>query len=340
MQLARDMFLTPERNWRRKLAEIMITLQLEQKLTKEQIFEMYSNQVDLGYRGSFTIRGFGEASQAYFGKDIRSLSLPEAATLASIVRGASYYNPYRHPDRVRERRNAILSSCGRTDSSTTASTPWRQETPLKVVTGPAESSDAPYFVDLLNDDLEKRFPGYDFHARTDKIYTTLDLDLQKAANEAVAIGMKQVDDLVRKQKRFKNVPFVEPQCALIALDPHTGEIKALVGGRNYGVSQLNRILSERPTGSIFKPFVYAAAMNTAVAGGTRTLTPASIVVDEPTTFEFDGQEYTPGQFRTRVLRARYAPKSPREVAECRHHQSCGNGRLQYGRQSRAQSGNQ
>ena len=108
--------------------------------------------------------------------------------------------------------------------------------------------------------------------------------------------MKQVDDLVRKQKRFKNVPFVEPQCALIALDPHTGEIKALVGGRNYGVTQLNRVLSERPPGSIFKPFVYAAAMNTAVAGGTRTLTPASIVVDEPTTFEFDGQEYAPGNF--------------------------------------------
>ncbi len=109
MQLARDMFLTPARNWRRKMAEIMITMQLEQKLTKEQIFEMYCNQVDLGYRGSFTIRGFGEAAQAYFGKDIRSLTLPEAATLAAIVRGASYYNPYRHPDRVRERRNAILA---------------------------------------------------------------------------------------------------------------------------------------------------------------------------------------------------------------------------------------
>ena len=115
------------------------------------------------------------------------------------------------------------------------------ETPLKLVTGPAESSDAPYFVDMLNDELDKRFPGYDFHARSDKIYTTLDLDLQRAANEAVAIGMKQVDDLVHKQKRFKNAPFVEPQCALIALDPHTGEIKALVGGRNYGTSQLNRV---------------------------------------------------------------------------------------------------
>ena len=296
MQLARDMFLTPARNWRRKMAEIMITLQLEQKLTKQQIFEMYCNQVDLGYRGSFTIRGFGEAAQAYFGKDIRSLTLPEAASLAAMVRGASYYNPYRHPDRVRERRNAILGLMRGNGFITDREYGVAADAPLSFVTGPAESSEAPYFVDMLNEDLEKRFPGYDFHARSDKIYTSLDLDLQKAANEAVAVGMKQVDDIVHKQKRFRNAPFVEPQCALIALDPHTGEIKALVGGRNYGVSQLNHILSERPPGSIFKPFVYAAAMNTAVAGGTRTLTPASIVVDEPTTFDFDGQEYTPSNF--------------------------------------------
>ncbi len=296
MQLARDMFLTPARNWRRKLAEIMITMQLEQKLSKQQIFEMYCNQVDLGYRGSFTIRGFGEAAQAYFGKDLRSLTLPEAATLAAIVRGASFYNPYRHPERVRDRRNTIVGLMRQNGFINDRDYALAVEAPLTLATGATESTEAPYFVDLLNDDLEKRFPGYDFQARSDKIYTTLDLDLQKAANEAVATGMKQVDEIVRRQKRFKNAPFVEPQCALIALDPHTGEVKALIGGRNYGISQLNRVLSERPPGSIFKPFVYAAAMNTAVAGGTRTLTPASIVVDEPTTFEFDGQEYTPDNF--------------------------------------------
>jgi penicillin-binding protein 1B len=297
MQLARSMFLTPDRNWRRKAAEIMITMQLEQKLTKEQIFEMYCNQIDLGYRGSFEIRGFGEASQALFGKDLKSLTVPEAATLAGMARGASFYNPYRHPDRVRDRRNWVLGMMRQNGYIDDREYAVAEEAPLKVVSGAAESSDAPYFVDLLNDDLEKRFPGYDFQAHSDKIYSTLDLDLQRAANEAVAIGMKQVDDLVHKQKRFKNAPFVEPQVALIALNPHTGEIKALVGGRNYGQSQLNRILAERQPGSIFKPFVYAAALNTAVAGGTTTLTPASIVVDEPTTFQFEGQEpYSPQNF--------------------------------------------
>jgi penicillin-binding protein 1B len=105
-----------------------------------------------------------------------------------------------------------------------------------------------------------------------------------------------VDEIVRKQPRFKKAPFVQPQCALIAINPHTGEIKALVGGRNYGASQLNRILALRQPGSIFKPFVYAAALNTAVVGGTTTLTPASIVVDEPTTFLFGRDEYAPGNF--------------------------------------------
>ena len=296
MQLARNMFLNQARTWKRKAAEVMITLQLEQKLTKEQIFELYVNQIDLGYHGSFTIRGFGEASQVYFGKDIKSLTLPEAAAIAGIARGASFYNPYRHPKRVEDRRNAIMALMRGNGFITQGEFDEASKLPFKAVNNASDSSDGPYFVDLLTDDLEKRFPNYDFSTHADKIYTTLDLNLQRAANEAVSMGMKQVDELVKKQPRFRKAPFVEPQCALIALNPHTGEIKALVGGRNYGTSQLNRILAERQPGSIFKPFVYAAALNTAVVGGSTTLTPASVVVDEPTTFIFDNQEYEPSNF--------------------------------------------
>ncbi|HXJ42311.1 MAG TPA: PBP1A family penicillin-binding protein, partial [Bryobacteraceae bacterium] len=297
MQLAKNMFLNQSRTWRRKAAEIMITLQLEQKLSKEQIFELYCNQIDLGYHGSFTIRGFGEAAQVYFGRDIKSLTLPEAAALAGIVRGASFYNPYRHPKRVEDRRNAILALMRGNGYITEKEYQAAIAVPFKAVNTASDSSDGPYFVDLLTDDLEKRFPGYDFQAHADKIYTTLDLNLQRAANEAVTSGMKLVDELVKKQPRFRKIPFVEPQVALIALNPHTGEIKALVGGRNYGQSQLNRVLAERQPGSIFKPFVYAAALNTAVAGGTTTLTPASIVVDEPTTFQFGNEPpYEPQNF--------------------------------------------
>jgi penicillin-binding protein 1B len=297
MQLSRYMFLTLSRTWQRKAAEIMITIQLEQKLTKEQIFELYCNQVDLGRRGSFMIRGFGEASQAYFGKDIKSLNVQEAATLAAMLKSASYYNPFRFPARTKERRNAVLNLMRQEKYIDDRAYGLAVESPLIVKNGPAESSDAPFFVDLVNDDLEKRFPGIDFQQQSARIYTTLDLDLQKAANEAVASGMKQVDDIARKQKRFKNTTFVEPQCALIALDPHTGEIKALVGGRNYGVSQLNHVNSERQPGSIFKPFVYATALNTAITPGSVILTPSSIVRDEPTTFTVEGQEpYSPHNF--------------------------------------------
>jgi penicillin-binding protein 1B len=297
MQLARDMFLTPARNWRRKLAEAMITLQLEQKLTKEQIFEMYCNQVDLGRRGSFMIRGFGEAAQSYFGKDIKSLNVQEAATLAGMLKSASYYNPLRFPKRTKERRDTVLALMRENKFIDDRTYALAIEAPMQVVVGQAESSDAPYFVDLVNDDLEKRFPGTDFQQQSARIYTTLDLDLQRFANEAVSVGMKEVDAIARRQKRFKNVPFVEPQCALIALDPHTGEIKALVGGRNYGVSQLNHVNAERPTGSIFKPFVYATALNTAIEPGATVLTQSSIVRDEPTTFYVEGQEpYEPKNF--------------------------------------------
>ncbi len=298
MQLSRYLFLTLSKSWQRKAAEIMITLQLEQKLTKEQIFELYCNQVDLGRRGSFMIRGFGEAAQAYFGKDIKSLNVQEAATLAAILKSASYYSPWRFPERAKERRNTVLALMRENKFIDDRTYALAVESPLKVQIGQAESKEAPYFVDLVNEDLEKRFPGTNFQQESARIYTTIDLDLQKFANEAVGIGMKQVDEIARKQRRFKGQPYVEPQVALIALDPHTGEIKALVGGRNYGVSQLNHVNAERQPGSIFKPFVYASAINTAIAGGGEApLTQASIVRDEPTTFQVDGQPpYEPHNF--------------------------------------------
>ena len=296
-QLARGMWLTTDRNWKRKMAELMITLQLEQKLSKEEIFELYCNQIDLGRRGSFTIRGFGEASEAYFGKDLQHLTIAEAATLAGMLRGASYYNPFRHPDRVRERRNVVLQEMRQNGYITDREYAVAVDTPLKMSSASGGSGDAPYFVDMVNDELQNRFDNYDFQSQSYRIYTSLDPRLQRAANEAVKTGMAQVDELLAKQKRHKGVSFPEAQVAMLVLDPHTGQIKALVGGRNYGQSQLNHVLAKRQPGSIFKPFVYAAAMNSALGGSSRTLTPATTVVDEPTTFWFDNKPYQPGNFQ-------------------------------------------
>ena len=276
MQLARSFWLDNDKSWRRKAAEMMITLELEQKLSKEQIFEFYCNQINLGQRGTFGIRGFGEAAQAYFGKDIRQLTLPEAAMLAGLVQRPSYYNPFRHADRIRERRNVVLSLMRQNGYVSEREYALACDTPIQLVSTGSESAEAPYFVDLVNDDLQSHFQDKDFQSSSYRIYTTVDLDLQRAAVEAVRIGMQNVDELLKKQRRHKNVQFPEAQVALIALDPHTGAIKALTGGRNYGTSQLNRILSMRQPGSSFKPFVYAAALDTAIDGGQRILTPATM----------------------------------------------------------------
>lgn len=296
MQLARSFFLDSQRTWRRKAVEVLITLQLEQKLSKEQIFEYYANQIPLGRRGSFNIHGFGEGAQAYLGKDIRELTPPEAALLAGLVQGPSYLNPFRHPERATARRNVVLRLMRENGYITEQEYQQAIAAPLQLAPGGMESTDAPYFVDLVNDELTSEFQDHDFQSDSYRIYTTLDLNLQRAAAEAVRLGLQEVDERIRRRrKRIPDLP--DAQVALIALDPETGAVKALIGGRNYGLSQLNRVLAKRQPGSAFKPFVYAAALNTAITGGRQPLTPATMVVDEPTTFWYDNRSYTPDNFK-------------------------------------------
>ena len=267
MQLARSFWLTPEKTIQRKIAEVMITLHLEQKLSKEQIFEYYGNQVDLGRRGSFAIRGFGEAAQTYFGKDIRDLSLAEAATLAGLIQRPSFTNPVRWPERAKSRRNIVLMLMRENGYISDEEYARAVEEPLVVAKSGSESTDAPYFVDLVNDSLLEQFQEHDFQNNSYRVYTTLDLNLQHDAAEAIRIGMKDVDELIRKRTK-KGQPIKEAQVAMVVMDPVTGDIKALIGGRDYGLSQLNRAVAKRQPGSVFKPFVYAAALNSGVSGGS------------------------------------------------------------------------
>lgn len=295
-QLARSFWLDQKKTIRRKLEELIITLELEQKLTKQQIFEYYANQIDLGHRGSFDVRGFGEAAEVYFGKDIGRLTLPEAATLAGLIQRPSYFNPYRWPDRATERRNLVLSLMQDNGYINGAEYQDASSSPLVLAHGALESTDAPYFTDLVNDTLSDQLSDYDFQTRPYRVYTTLDLQLQHDAAEAVRIGMQEVDKVVQRRRK-KDPAYPDAQCALIALDPQTGEVKALIGGRNYGVSQLDHIVAKRQPGSSFKPFVYAAALNTAIDGASQVITPVSTLNDEPTTFWFDGKPYEPNNFK-------------------------------------------
>jgi penicillin-binding protein 1B len=297
MQVARMLWLNQKKTWSRKAAEALITLELEQKLNKQQIFEFYSNQVPLGRRGSFDIHGFGEASRAYFGKDVGSLTLPEAATLAGLIQKPSARNPYRRPEAARERRNKVLDLMKENGYITEAQYVAAATEPLKVTPAEMESTEAPYFVDLVNEELQSDFGDYDFQTSTYRVYTTLDLNLQRAASEAVRMGMQEVDQRLSKRRWPKGTKPPQAQCALVALDPETGQVKALIGGRDYGASQLNRALAKRQPGSSFKPFVFAAALATALGGGQQVITPVTRLMDEPTTFWFDGRPYSPENFK-------------------------------------------
>jgi len=310
MQLAKEFFLTPERTFKRKFLQIVITFQLEHRFSKQKIFELYANEVPLGQRGSFSVNGFGEAAQAFFGENVRQLTLPQAALLAGLIQSPSRLNPYRHPKRAIARRNVVLDAMVETGDITKAQADAAKAAPLDLVQSAADAGEAPYFVDLVRDQLVSRLGDNDYNNEGLRIYTSLDPDLQRAASDAVAEGMAQVDKIVearhaRLVKRGHNVPLVYPQVALVALDPHTGEVLALVGGRNYGASQFNHAVSHRPTGSIFKPFVFAAAYNSSLAGAQLTgsdgvsgiFTQNTILNDEPTTFTFaNDQTYSPRNF--------------------------------------------
>jgi penicillin-binding protein 1B len=299
MQLARSLWLRPQKKWRRKFEEIAITLHLERKLGKRQIFEDYANQVYLGQRGAISISGFGEAARFYLGKDVSQLDLPEAALLAGLIQRPSYYNPYRYPDRAVERRNLVLTLMRQNGYLSDERAEKASAQPIVLAPEHSETLETSYFLDVANEELQARLDDHEHSSRY--VFTTLDPDLQAAAEAAVKSGMEFVDQQLRKRKAKEQIPPGQPQVALVALDPHTGEVRALVGGRDYGASQLDHTLAKRQPGSVFKPFVYAAALNTALNRGTQIFTPATVINDSPATFLFNGKAYSPDNFDQKFM---------------------------------------
>ncbi len=293
MQLVRSLWLAREKRWKRKEAQFFMALRLEQKLSKTEIFEYYANEVYLGERGTYAIHGFGEASRAYFDKPVGALTISEAAALAGVIQRPSYYNPIRFPQRVRERRDRVLHFMRLNGHITEQDYERATAEPLNLSPGAQESPEAPYYVDLIRAELKRHLAGV-IPARTVyQVHSTLDPRLQIAAEEAVRNGMVNVDKLLPNSGTID--PY--PQVALVALDPRTGAIKALVGGRDYNESQLNHALASRQPGSVFKPFVYAAALRTAEQQRVNTLTTATLLDDVPTTFWFREQSYAPSNYK-------------------------------------------
>ncbi|HMZ22584.1 MAG TPA: PBP1A family penicillin-binding protein, partial [Blastocatellia bacterium] len=316
-QLVKGFFLTPEKTLKRKLSEAYMAIILEQKLSKTQIFEMYCNQIYLGQRGGFSINGFGEAARAYFGKDVRQLLPHESALLAAMIHSPNAYslrsysetNPVSQAqiNRLLERRNTVLDlmveasndvprskddSRPKEFSSGDAAEAKRRQLDL-IESGRANASDAPYFVDYVMRQLEAHYGEDTQSMRSMRTYTTVDLDLQRAAYAAVTNRMPEIANLVAARRRITDTHGL--QVAMVAMDAKNGDILAMIGGRDYAFSQLNRATdAKRQPGSVFKPFVYAAALND--GNPERRVTAAMTFKDEPRTFEFDGKPYTPGNF--------------------------------------------
>jgi penicillin-binding protein 1B len=301
-QLVRNVFLPTfdgmtlqtarERTWRRKILEIWVSMVLTSRATKEEILEMYLNDVPLGQRGSFAILGVPEASRLFFGKDVSNVSLAEAATIAGVIQSPSALSPFNNAARCRDRRNVVLHAMADEGYINYETADRAAKEPLTVVQRALEA-EAPYFVDYVSQTIADAYPG--LTTTTDEkvdVHTTLDLHLQRLAQDAVVGGLAKVDDLLSRRKRKGKA-----EAALIAVDVKTGEILAMVGGRSYNQSQYNRATTaRRQPGSVFKPFVYLTAFEVAADKGRTDVTPASIVDDTPTTWEFGGQTWTPENY--------------------------------------------
>ena len=300
-QLSRNFFLTEQmaveqqtrqRSYGRKILEQFMALILETQATKADILELYLNDVYLGHRGSFALHGVAEASKIYFGKDVRNLTLSEAALIAGIIQSPSNHSPFTNTERARDRRNVVLRTMVDAGYITSDAAERAQREPIAVVAR-AVDNEAPYFVDYVGEVLDATFPGIVSKPGTLDVYTTLDLNLQRDAQDAVREGLAVVDKALSRRKRG---PARVAQAALVAIDPRSGEILAFIGGRSYNQSQFNRAVSaRRQIGSTFKPFVYLAAFEkSADEGGD--LTPATLVYDEPTTWSYDNQEWSPRNY--------------------------------------------
>jgi penicillin-binding protein 1A len=374
MQLARNLFLSPDRSFHRKIQEALLAVQIERKFTKSQIFTLYANQIFLGH-GAY---GFESASEYYFNKPARKLSLEEAALLAGLPKAPQYYSPVVHPDRALKRRNLVINAMLEDGKITAQQATDAKAMPLKLNVQHDPNSLAPYYVEEIRRYLETKYGSDQVHEGGLRVYTSLDMNLQRAANRAVLDGVAAYErrhgwknrlvnvlsanvtldsfthpdwddepevngyvhalvtasapgaatvkfgrrhatlnqqDVAWTQKKVQDilkpghVCYVKVQSlgpdgaahvtleqdssaqgALVAIDNATGEIKAMVGGRDFNESKFNRATQAlRQVGSSFKPYVYTTVID---QGGS----PDDTILDSPITFETQSGPYTPHNY--------------------------------------------
>ncbi|MGH7420079.1 MAG: PBP1A family penicillin-binding protein [Candidatus Rokuibacteriota bacterium] len=295
-QLIKSRLLNPERTLARKINEAMLSTVLEWRYTKEEILEAYLNEIYLGQSGGSAVRGVGAAARAYFGKEVHQLTLPEAALLAGMIRAPNNYSPASNPSRARARRDVVLTRMRDLDKISEADYRRARRQPVRARTTPAGGLVAPYFVDYVRAELERNTDVDLGDQHGVRVYTTLDPVLQRLAEAAVIKGMDRLE--TSRPRLRRKAPEERLQAAMIVLDPATGQVRALVGGRDYRSSQFNRaVLARRQPGSAFKPFVYLAALTPRTEGPL--FTAASLIDDAPITVMVDGKPWTPKNYDDR-----------------------------------------
>ncbi len=296
-QLVKNYFLTPEKTIKRKVIEIVISLIFEFRVSKDDILQTYLNIIYLGQSGVFEVRGYGSASEYYFQKSVDRLNLGECAMLAAIVNNPGRFNPVRNPENAKQRRTRVLDKMMEHDRITREEYDQALQSPLPHSLKSNLADSAPYYVDAVNKELKKL--GIEERSGLD-VYTALEPEAQQLAEKAVTQGIKYFENNLAFIKKIKESKKIDLQATLIASNPLTGEVVAIVGGRDFRTSPYNRAIeSQRQVGSVFKPIVYLTALRSRAPTG-QLYTPLTLIDNSPLKLEYDRQVWEPknydGQF--------------------------------------------
>lgn len=285
-QLVKNTFLSPERSFSRKFSEAFLSLALERRMSKEEIFALYCNEIYLGQYGLTGIHGVEQAARAYFDKDLKDLNLHEAAAIAAMIKNPTRFAPHKNSEEAKARRQWIVGKMAESGITSAQEAEVARNAELKLAKPKTnDQSVAPYFVDAATKEMNEKFTTDYLNTNfNNRVYTTIDTHLQNLAEQAVAKNLAALDKIYAKKGK-------KLQATIVAIDPGSGHILAMVGGRNYKESQFNRATEAlRQPGSTFKPFVYAAALE-------RGMTPATLANDSPAEFQFsNAKSYKPANY--------------------------------------------
>ena len=299
-QLMKNFFLSSKRDWHRKLTEALMAYITEKRYAKDEILELYLNDIYLGQRGQEGIYGVWEASQYYFSREPRDLTIAQMATIAGMIRSPNRFNPFRHAATATLRRNEVLAAMLQDGYVSKAAYDEAVTEPLRTREPYIETNDAPYFVDYVKHELAERYPPSVLTGEGLRIFTTLDVHMEKQAERALEHNLLSLEEkhpsLRRKERRE------QLESCLVAIEPQTGRIRAMDGGRDYRQSQFNRVTrSQRQPGSAFKPVTYLAALQETFNGGTPRFLPTSYIDDEPFHWRLGTTSWTPKNYKDRYF---------------------------------------